>query len=659
MTASALGHPLATLRDGVTGFAGDRSRPMPLAAMRVEVAIAAGLAVVTTTRRFRNAESEPVEAVLAFPVAFDAVVTGLSAQVDGRTLVASAQARDEARDTYEGAVARGKLAVLHEEALKGVHVLTVGQIGPGAEVAVTVETVTPLTLAGTTQLLRIHTTVGELYGTSPLMPADDLVTGEGALDTATLAARAAQGRLVLEGAGPVTGEHAVPLDRPIVLSLEGGTLGERTGRDAFGRAVRLAMAPAPATDRPLDCAVLFDRSGSTGSAEGGSGLTVWEALRQGLAAAFAGLPPHDRVALWQFDSACQPLGEGRGPVEAGRLLGRLGAPAGGTELGQAVETVARSGARDVLVLTDGQTHASEAHSAAASGCRISAVLVGDGSLDAGVGHLAALTGGQVAWAPAAAVGTVIATALDGLRLPATAASGAVAAGRPSRVEACRGGVVLAASWHDAPEHAPGGADAVGRYAAALALPLLPAGEAGAFAAAHGLCTHLTSLVLVDEAGEAQEGLPAMRKVPLAQRAAHVNASMVLASAVKRMPAGVFGSVMHYEIAPFAASSPAPRRDPQGIAWGRLGPRLAKGDLGGLLPAFHAHLARLAALDAVKSLAASIGIDPALAALALVARDAGFRGDRHAARVAARLLASADPELVDLAADEVALLGDVW
>jgi hypothetical protein len=654
MTASALGHPLATLRDGVTGFAGDRSRPMPLAAMRVEVAIGAGLAVVTTTRRFRNAESEPIEAVLTFPVAFDAVVTGLSAQVDGRTLTAQARAREDARAVYEDALDRGKLAILHEEALKGVHVLSVGQLGPGAEVAVTVETVTPLALAGDTAVLRIPTTVGALYGASPLTPADDLVTGEGALGTATLAARADGGTLVLDGRGALAGDATVPLDRPIVLRLEGGSFGERTGRDAFGRQVRLSLAPAPRTGTALDVAVLFDRSGSTGHAAGASGETVWHAMRRGLSGAFAALGQDDRVALWQFDSECKPLGGSRG-TGALSLLDYLGAPAGGTELGAAVERVAKAGARDVLVLTDGQTHASEAQAAAAQGCRISAVLVGDGSLDAGVGHLAALTGGQVAWAPVDAVGPVIATALDGLRLPARATTGTLSAGRPSRIEACRAGVALAVSWQEGPRQDAGGADAVGRYAAALALPLLPAGEAGAFAAAHGLCTHLTSLVLVDEAGEAQEGLPAMRKVPLAPLAAFAAPSMAAAPAVTRVPAINFAAVMHYDIAP---SMPSPPR-PGYVAWGRLGPRLVKGDLDGLPPSLRAHLARMADLDPVQHLARSLGIPSMLAALALLARDAGFRGDRHAARVAARLLASADPALVDEAADAFSLFEDIW
>ncbi|MHB2165618.1 VIT domain-containing protein [Alsobacter sp. R-9] len=663
MTASALGRPLSTLRDGVTGLAGDQSRPIPLSAMRVEVAIEAGLAVIATTRTFRNQESEPVEAVLTFPVPFDAVVTGLSAQVDGRMLTATAQAKAQARETYEGAVARGKLAILHEEALKGVHVLSVGQLGPGATAAVTVETVMPLAAVGDLLLLRLPMTVGELYGTSPLMPADDLVTGPGALAAATLRVTTDAGRVSLDGHGPLAGEATVPLDRSIVLRLEGGRLGERQGRDAFGRTVRLSLQPLPRGDGALDCAVLFDRSGSTGGRAGEGDETVWQAMRRGLADAAATFRPTDSIALWQFDSGCQNLGAGRGARAVSGLLAHLGPPAGGTELGQAIDALAAAGVRDIAVLTDGQTHASEAHGAAAKGCRVSAVLVGDGSLDAGVDHLATMTGGTVAWAPGAQVGTVIRQALESLRSAGAATTGTVHGGRPVRVDARRSGVALAATWADDGVPEPGArtaaaADAVGRFCAALALPLMEEEEAGALAAAHGLCTHLTSLVLVDEAGEAQEGLPAMRKVPL----------MDLARFSMPAPSARPSRVAHFEmIAPSAACMPPPpsagprgSRDPRAldllrrpdlIDWATQGGRIAAGDLSALPPAVLLRLRPLAADPEVEALARALGLDPLLAVLALLAERHGVF-DRHARRVAQRLLATADPTL--LAAAQLSL-----
>lgn len=58
------------------------------------------------------------------------------------------------------------------------------------------------------------------------------------------------------------------------------------------------------------------------------------------------------------------------------------------------------------------------------------------------------------------------------------------------------------------------ARAVAALAAALALPCLDSATATRLAASEGLVTHLTSLVLVDEATEVTDALPATRKIAL-------------------------------------------------------------------------------------------------------------------------------------------------
>ena len=52
---------------------------------------------------------------------------------------------------------------------------------------------------------------------------------------------------------------------------------------------------------------------------------------------------------------------------------------------------------------------------------------------------------------------------------------------------------------------------IGAVAAALAIPHMQEEAAACFAEQHGIVCHLTSLVLVDDAAEAQDGLPAQRK----------------------------------------------------------------------------------------------------------------------------------------------------
>src|SRR5207244_1601997 len=65
-----------------------------------------------------------------------ATLFALTARIGERTLQAHAKRKVEAREAYEGALERGKTAVLHEEVLRGVHMLSVGHVPPEAEVEI-------------------------------------------------------------------------------------------------------------------------------------------------------------------------------------------------------------------------------------------------------------------------------------------------------------------------------------------------------------------------------------------------------------------------------------------------------------------------------------------------------------------------------------------
>lgn len=198
---------------------------MPLRRTEIGVRIDGGLATVRTTRWFANAEAVPIEAILTFPVGFDAVVTGLSIEIDGRSLTATAAPKAAARKTYEDAIDRGKLAVLHDEVLRGVHMVSVAQLLPGKEVRVDLDCVMPLALAGQDGLLRLPQTVGQLYGASPQMPADDLVTGLRLEHVAALTlvhadrpATLADGSFLLPGVPTTIAlDHALELRVPVTV----------------------------------------------------------------------------------------------------------------------------------------------------------------------------------------------------------------------------------------------------------------------------------------------------------------------------------------------------------------------------------------------------------------------------------------------------------
>jgi hypothetical protein len=524
MTSATFGHQIENLYEGLTVFNEGAGRFVPMKSTEISIEINAGLATIKTQRVFRNNEDVSIEAILTMPVGFDAVVTGLTATIDGRKLTAIAKTQSAARDDYEEAIDNGKMAVLHEETLKGVHTLSVAQLAPGKEVKVEIETVTAMGCISGDPFLRLPTTAGHIYGTSPLMPADDLIMSSQVEYTAKLSIVCDQGKVTLNNGQIIVPDQPieVKLNQAIELRVVGGFFGAVLGRSAYGQSVELELTPAFATDGKLDVAILVDRSGSTSSPVGSLGATVWSAMRDGLASALSFARTNDQISLWQFDNTCEKIGSFTGS-RAGCLIRKLGKPNGGTELAGAVKTLLNQDVRDILVLTDGETWAHEVDELKSKDARISAILVGNDSLDANIGHLCAMTGGQVFYAPGDDVTKAISAGLTSLRGAKGHLSGELHGALPQNIQVKRAGVEIDVTWQSERSDLP--ADAVGRYAASTALPLLDAEDAKDFAEAHALCSHMTSLVLVDEAGDSTNMLPEMRKVPLMES---VNYSMEMA-----------------------------------------------------------------------------------------------------------------------------------
>jgi hypothetical protein len=79
-------------------------------------------------------------------------------------LIARVRRRRDARAEYEGTVDAGKTAVLDEEVLRGVHMLSVAHVPPGAEVEVRSTWALTLTHIEGRGRLRIPLSVGDIYG---------------------------------------------------------------------------------------------------------------------------------------------------------------------------------------------------------------------------------------------------------------------------------------------------------------------------------------------------------------------------------------------------------------------------------------------------------------------------------------------------------------
>ena len=167
--------------------------------------------------------------------------------------------------------------------------------------------------------------------------------------------------------------------------------------------------------------------------------------------------------------------------------------------------------RDLLLITDGKSHALDVQALAGMGRRISVLLVGEDSLEANVGHLAALTGGELFIAMEADMSGALAAALASLRMPSRPVE---ESGRELR--AVRRGARLEVRYGARREVVASEPleRALAALVAELRLSTLGEEEAAGLAEKEGLVTHLTSLVLVDHASSVVDGIPTMRKVAL-------------------------------------------------------------------------------------------------------------------------------------------------
>ena len=588
-------HTAPALVDPIAAFVARRIRherpPVPLEALAINVTVRGGLALVETTRTYHNSEANPIEALLTFPVPVQAAFFGLTAKIGDRHLKGVAQQREEARDTYEEAVEEGKTAVLHEEVLRGVHSLSVANLAAGERVEVTIRWAEVLRCTGTRGRLRIPMTVGDVYGSSGLSDVDEPTHGGESLGVELRichdAGSVQLGDTPLESNGSLRVE--VPSNRPIDLQVNDWKPGVLHGQVRSGKAASLRIEPTGDGNENLDVALLVDRSGSMSalcSAEQGTLGSVHERVLHALLGLPEQLRSADRVALWQFDHKCEPLGTGLPvpPTELAELLDDLKPPRGGTEIGKALQRVIRADAApDLLLITDGLSYELDVQRLATKGRRVFVVLVGEQSLEANVGHLAALTGGDVHFSYGEDISTALRACVQGLRSKGERPrfKGGVA---PQRIRAHRGNALVEAWWdlREEPSDLGSFSSAVAAYAAGLALGSMKGSAAVRLAVTEGLVTHLTSLVLVDEESTRSGDLPTTRKIDLPTPPTSVEAFQIPDPAQDNTTRASRGQVLYSM--PYGTDESDPiERVAQGIDWSQHGATLADGALNGIDP----------------------------------------------------------------------------
>jgi len=646
------------------------SRPVPLVNTDFDIQIEAGLAIVTTTRLFRNAEEESIEATMTFPVPVHATLFDLKARIGGYTLVARASRKTAARASYENAIDRGKPAVLHEEVLKGVHMLSVAHVPSGAEIEVTTTWVTTLTMVDGKGHLRIPLTVGDIYGRSPLSDADNMRIG-GEVSYGQLTLKPTDSTIHLAGGILENGRARIPLNRPIDLEVSLWRPRVLNGVLANGERVALQFKPAPAGDSSLRLAVVVDHSGSMGESAGaGSDTQTKHSLVRTALSKFADrLQGSDLVDLWEFNQAARRVGANDGAANepvgtrwystVGRrlhnLVEQLSAPGGGTEIGAAISSVIdHSPVDDILLITDGKSHALNVQELAKKDRRISVVLVGEDSLEANIGHLAALTGGEIWVSGGADLADVVEASIAATRQGHLTSTTTTPTGERSYA---RAGLVATFTRHP---HAGGPRTELERAIAALsasfAMAKMDEENAARLAEEERLVTHLTSLVLVDEAAASQPGLPAQRKIELPQPAAmgirdHAPMPEASYSVALDRPAILerrqLQRQMHFERDELFSQLDVDSIEADGLArridWNSHLSQLLAGDASGLPFDIRYQLAALAATPDIFATAATLGITPLVLVIGLVASIAGNDGNRTAERLARHLLKYVDAE----------------
>jgi hypothetical protein len=454
--------------------------------------------------------------------------------------------------------------------------------------------------------------------------------------------------VILLGGRLDNGRAQVPLNAPIDLEVNGWTPADLCGRAADGREVVLRVEPTSVGDADVDVALVIDHSESMGEicSADNRNLTKHQAVLAGLLTIAARIKQPDVIDLWEFDNAHRHVGSARGGNSLQSLMGRLSGPAGGTEIGAALAGVAaQSRGRDVLLVTDGKSHALDVQALARTGRRFSVVLVGEDSLEANVGYLAALTGGEIFVSAGADLAEVLNAALLSLRTKHRPVSPIT--GRPQHISVRRAGMTLTAAWKEVKASIEETAErrAVAALAAIVALPALDTESAARLAETEGLVTHLTSLVLVDEVGAAQDGIPATRKVALpaprlsamqSVASMHFMEDAEMLSLLPSRKSALPRSSLHSNLLPSSIDSELRHVELSSVGakidWDLAPHLLQAGDLSTLDRDVARAIQTAAALTEVVVLARQLALDPVALVIGLIARSESSRS-RSATRLA--------------------------
>ncbi|KAJ6476339.1 von Willebrand factor type A domain-containing protein [Mycena sanguinolenta] len=143
---------------------------LPLLGVCAEASIKELAAQVKLTQTYGNDAGVPIEAKYTFPIpARASVCSFVMVKQDGTRVVGSVLEKQEARETYDTAVAQGKQASLAEQQTPDVFQVSVGNIPPNEQVQIELVYATELSEDEENDSIRFHLPVhiGARYGQGP------------------------------------------------------------------------------------------------------------------------------------------------------------------------------------------------------------------------------------------------------------------------------------------------------------------------------------------------------------------------------------------------------------------------------------------------------------------------------------------------------------
>ncbi|KAJ7288523.1 vault protein inter-alpha-trypsin domain-containing protein [Mycena rebaudengoi] len=155
---------------GLFYFHAGKRLSLPLLNVRAEASIKELAAQVKLTQTYGNDAAFPIEATYLFPIPARAAVCGfVMIKQDGSKVVGCVQEKQEARKTYNAAVAQGKQASLMEQQTPDVFQVSVGNIPANEQVQIELVYATELSEDEENDSIRFHLPVhiGARYGHAP------------------------------------------------------------------------------------------------------------------------------------------------------------------------------------------------------------------------------------------------------------------------------------------------------------------------------------------------------------------------------------------------------------------------------------------------------------------------------------------------------------